>query len=347
VEVEKNTKTVMVGIYKKNKWTLAIILLAFVLEGCASFKEVSFERLYPPKVGIPEYVTRIGVINNADSTEPTQEVVESTAIPNVIGIVKNTLWTDLVTEGIAQNMADANNFEVITLDSIWKEKAKKFSTRKEFDDLIQLLGVDFILALNETKMTDTYSIQLLEDGSYRALIRGDLQNKIYLYFPDSQNPKQLNIQDTLYWDGYGATNEDAMNMLPSSNKILEDASFFAGESIAKYLVPHWGKVTRSLFYDDSPKMVDASIYAKKNQWEQARRIWQTLYESRSTGDSSNLIFNSENLLAAKAAYNMAVSYELFGDLVTANTWIDHAIDAAGGEKTDEANWFVEYKGMLK
>jgi len=337
----------MDGIYKKNKWALTIILLASMLEGCASFKEVSFERLYTAKVSIPENVTKIGVINNADNIEPTQEVVDLEAIPNVLGIVKNTLWTTIVTEGIAQNMADANQFQVITLDSAWKEKARKFSTQKEFDSLIDSLDVDFILALKESKMTDTYLMQRVDDGSFRALIRGDIQNNISLYFPNSSNPKQLIVQDTLYWDGYGSTKEEAVDRLPSSSNILEDASLFAGESVAKYLVPHWEKVIRPLFYDDAPLMVDASIYAKKNQWEQARKLWQRIYNKQMPEESNKLIFHPSRLLAAKAAYNMAVSYELFGNLDDAMIWIDRAIASAGGKKSAKAAWFLEYKEELK
>lgn len=334
-------------IHKKKNLALTIILLASILEGCASFKEVSFERLYPAKVSIPENVTKIGVINNAESTEPTQEVVETTKIPNVLGVTKNTLWTNIVTEGIAQNMADANQFEVITLDSIWKEKAQKFSTRKEFDELLDSLNVDFILSLKESKMTDTYYIQNLDDGSYRALIRGDIQNKIFLYFPNDSAPKQINVQDTLYWDAYGATSEDAVQILPSSNDILEDASLYTGETVAKYLVPHWEKVTRSLFYEDSPKMVDASIYAKKNKWEQARNIWQNIYTKQIAKASNKVVNPSTSILASKAAYNMAVSYELFGDLESARLWIDYAIETAGGKNNKTTAWLVEYKELLK
>lgn len=345
--VAKNTRTVMDGIYNKYQWTLTLILLAFMLEGCASFKEVSFERLYPAKVNLLEDVTRIAVINNAKTIKPEEEVVESVEIPNVVGIIRNTLWTNLVTEGIAQNMADANQFEVITLDSVWKNKAIKFTKREEFNELCNLLDVDLILILKESKITDTYYIQNINNESFRALIQGNIQNKICLYSPNNETNNSISIEDTLYWNGFGETKEDAIQTLPNSNYLLEDASLFAGEAIAKYLVPHWEKVTRNIFNEESPEMIDASIYAKKNQWEEARNVWQTIYSEGVTENAKIKPSSSKQILAAKAAYNIAISHELFGDLNLARLWIDKAINATGGKKSKTATWFVEYKDMLK
>lgn len=138
---------------------------------------------------------------------------------------------------------------------------------------------------------------------------------IKIYIPSRSKPMAVvSKTDSLYWD-----------ITPdlSDKRIVTDGTMDAMTTLVPYLIPHWGQVTRLYYTGGSVEMRDAVICLRENDWKEARRLWQQLYDNRKKGSAK-----------MKAAFNIALSFEMEGDIDQAIEWLGKAKQLVGSGSED-------------
>ncbi len=188
-------------------------------------------------------------------------------------------------------------------------------SQEEVRQLTSDLGVDFIIALENLQFKATKTIRYIRDFNCYL---GTMDVKAYpdskVYLPSRSKPMTtLHPNDSIFWEEFGGSvTETSAHMIPDATDVTE-ASEFAGTVPVKHLVPIWKTGKRYLYTGGSVQMRDAAIYVRENSWDNAFELWQQAYKGTKNAKKK-----------MKAAFNIAVYYEMKDSLAQAEEWADKA-----------------------
>lgn len=95
-------------------------------------------------------------------------------------------------------------------------------------------------------------------------------------------------------------------------QLLYKACYTSGVMTGEKMCPVWQDRTRTYFTRPGRDMKDAAGFVEKNRWYNATKLWNGIVES---GNRRN---------ASRAAYNIALAFEMNDDLEQAYSWILYA-----------------------
>ena len=281
---------------------LLIIFLAGLLTSCGSAVSVlSFDQLHPAEISIPSEIRHVGVVNNMvpRANEPSNDLI--------LGIFQGE--GTACSEALAANLADSKFFDqIIICDSALQSKVADYSVDPKLsaDKVNQLttdLGVDLLISL-EALWIETSKKQILYPGWEAPIpaLQATVKSLVRVYLPGRLQPLySITPTDSVYCDLAGAISE---------KNIVEEATKMVANKISNYLVPTWKPIDRVYYSGGSVEMRDAVICIQEGDWQAAQDCWKLLYDRLRKG-----------AMKARAAYNIALSFEMLGNVEEAMEWL--------------------------
>ena len=298
----------------KTKITVLLLVLC-LFSACTTLQTISFERLQAADVSYPDQVRTVGVINYAPQDEQERD--------SILG-----LWNGdgmVTVESLAREIAATDYFnQVVVCDSALRPVGmgnEEILPMSQADSLIQTLGVDMLFAVEqvriELKEGSLFHTELMVDvpavdGVITPLVRAYVSGRSAPLFSISKT-------DTICW---------VVSPELTFGQIMQEASDFAATLPVSYLLPHWKEMNRYYFDGGNMEMRDAGVYIREQNWEGAAALWQKLHDGR------------KGKVKMRAAYNLALNYELQGDYERAKEYLDTALSLAS-----EGSWehqLIEY-----
>lgn len=298
----------------KTKITVLLLVLC-LFPACTTLQTISFERLQAADVSYPDQVRTVGVINYAPQDEQERD--------SILG-----LWNGdgkVTVESLAREIAATDYFnQVVVCDSALRPVGmgnEEILPMSQADSLIQALGVDMLFAVEqvriELKEGSLFHTELMVDvpavdGVITPLVRAYVSGRNAPLFSISKT-------DTICW---------VVSPELTFGQIVQEASDFAATLPVSYLLPHWKEMNRYYFDGGNMEMRDAGVYIREQNWEGAAALWQKLHDGR------------KGKVKMRAAYNLALNYELQGDYERAKEYLDTALSLAS-----EGSWehqLIEY-----
>lgn len=298
----------------KTKITVLLLVLC-LFSACTTLQTISFERLQAADVSYPDQVRTVGVINYAPQDKQERD--------SILG-----LWNGdgmVTVESLAREIAATDYFnQVVVCDSALRPVGmgnEEILPMSQADSLIQALGVDMLFAVEqvriELKEGSLFHTELMVDvpavdGVITPLVRAYVSGRSAPLFSISKT-------DTICW---------VVSPELTFGQIVQEASDFAATLPVSYLLPHWKEMNRYYFDGGNMEMRDAGVYIREQNWEGAAALWQKLYDGR------------KGKVKMRAAYNLALNYELQGDYERAKEYLDTALSLAS-----EGSWehqLIEY-----
>ena len=298
------------------KTKITVLLLGLCLfSACTTLQTISFERLQAADVSYPDQVRTVGVINYAPQDKQERD--------SILG-----LWNGdgmVTVESLAWEIAATDYFnQVVVCDSALRPVGmgnEEILPMSQADSLIQALGVDMLFAVEqvriELKEGSLFHTELMVDvpavdGVITPLVRAYVSGRSAPLFSISKT-------DTICW---------VVSPELTFGQIMQEASDFAATLPVSYLLPHWKEMNRYYFDGGNMEMRDAGVYIREQNWEGAAALWQKLHDGR------------KGKVKMRAAYNLALNYELQGDYERAKEYLDTALSLAS-----EGSWehqLIEY-----
>jgi len=298
------------------KIKITVLLLGLCLfSACTTLQTISFERLQAADVSYPDQVRTVGVINYAPQDKQERD--------SILG-----LWNGdgmVTVESLAREIAATDYFnQVVVCDSALRPVGmgnEEILPMSQADSLIQALGVDMLFAVEqvriELKEGSLFHTELMMDvpavdGVITPLVRAYVSGRSAPLFSISKT-------DTICW---------VVSPELTFGQIIQEASDFAATLPVSYLLPHWKEMNRYYFDGGNMEMRDAGVYIREQNWEGAAALWQKLHDGR------------KGKVKMRAAYNLALNYELQGDYERAKEYLDTALSLAS-----EGSWehqLIEY-----
>ena len=264
-----------------------ILVFAVLLTGCRSASVLSFDVWRPAKVTFP-----------ADST------------------------TYRLAEYIALELSDAHYFPEITIfydDSITLPKSL-YPLLSENQLSIVRGGADntAVVSLDKTDMVVNMEDHTLLGSSGETVFVTDLSVattlNLRVYWPNKIEPSSEMVTDTLYWQSFGYTPDEAHSSLPLTAEFIQEAMRQISARVRELFIPHVDNVNRYIYTSTNPAMDDAYDFWQQKKYKEASYLWEYVYEEQ-----------KNETTRAMAAANLAVYNELFDNYKVAIEWVDKSL----------------------
>lgn len=317
----------------KNTYILYIfllIILSISLFSCkSSFVSIKIQTSTPAKIGIPDEIRSLTFLNrsiNSQYLNFNEDTLQNYFYRNKFQVSKiflDSLAADTTLKAMAALFYEAGRFDVVVpvernlkrqsqynivqepLDeSFVSEKCKEFGT----DGLLVLENLYFKIttdmlheSFNDPNFGVRYYYYASIDLKYDALLR--------IYKPGVIKPiQEIKLVDTISWDNSDEYQVRLFKYLPS----IKDAFISGGIKVAldfdSFLSPIWTTEKRGYFLIEN-KNDPGQKYMSENNYLEAYNYWIAKTEKKTNKSTRS-----------KAEYNIALFYELNGDIENALKW---------------------------
>lgn len=287
---------------------------------CTSLLYTTLDVLRPAKVAFATDANDLLIVNNsviqpAEYGHKTQIINE---LPKNISVKADSM-SIFCLGALTEDMEGKDFFTSVQLIPNTINTGKDFFSSVKLDDesvidLCRSKHANVILSLDKIKVTD----DLIEDydpgtSTYLTTLELKFETAWSIHYLNKPDVKTIQFSDTVFWESESYNRKKAMSDLPNRDDALVDGSLNVGHKAVNRFVPYWEKVDRYFFNPNIKLMRQAmdSVYVKK--WKSAIALWDKEFNQ-----------TTSVWIQAQAANNIAIGYEITGDLDKA---LEYAIRA--------------------
>ena len=315
---------------------ILFITTIIILSGCKSTTYLQIMR--PAAVTVPQNIKAIALVNRTVPEKKGLNIIEGVLTGEGIGQDREGVQKAM--DGLSQVLEESPRFTVKRTTEALKNNfiAGGFTNPIPWPvigNICRRYETDAVLALEifDSDFVTTHASKVVEkkdsDGNVRKVTEYNAEGvasvKIgYRLYDLSTHTitDQQEISQNHKWSASGNSVKDALAHLLERRIAVNNVSYQSGRAYAQRIAPSWFTASR-VFYKKSKKNPNLALGARQaavGNWEEAAETWK------------QVLNNADMKTAGKAAYNIALSYEVIGDLQSAKEWASDAYATYNNKK---------------
>ena len=299
-----------------------VAALGFLL--LSSMAWVRINLVKPAMYVFPDHIRNITIIDRSVPDESVRNKIEEALTGEMFK--QDVQAVRKVTDGMVDACAEFNLYQLEKTPERYKGGGSKsvFPVPLDWDEVSRLCEKyhsDAILAIEifDSDFLVANPAQILKQAAENALISGSGYNVngiavinfgIRLYDPATQKiVDEYQVSHRMNFDAGGYTVQDAVNHVLNKVEAINQTSYYAGRTYGERITPSYYSVVRE-FYNKPKKNNDLRAGVRKSEvadWNGAIESWTKA-------------LNAKRKIAGRAAFNIAVAWEVLGDLDKAKEW---------------------------
>ncbi|MBN2805345.1 MAG: hypothetical protein JXR22_01700 [Prolixibacteraceae bacterium] len=325
------------------KLYIATILLTLALSSPAQLKKFTVEVPVPPSFKISDSIQSFTLMNRSMTPEFSNIFDDSLQVAfyrknfDTNYIIIDSLVADTTLKVLGDLLYDSYRYDIVipvdrnlyrtesylkTPDPLDWETVNSICETYQTDALIVLENIATRVVTNYTRTKELidftyYNIHLASmDFYYRAHWR--------VYDPKVRQVVVdiLVNQDTLYWDNYDYSLVEVFRGLPSVKEAAIETGIKTALDFSQIIAPSWIPATR-YYYLTKNQSIDLSVQlAAEGKWNEALENWLPY------------AYLGSNVNQSKIMLNIALAYEMTGDLNSAIEWAKKSMQTFYREVTN-------------
>jgi len=321
---------------KKLSFFLFPVMMIF--SGCAGTRHIHFNAQVPALYSIPHHIKSLAIIDRSLPEDEDLNLLEG--ILTGEGVRQDKLATQIVIDGLNHSLQNSSRYQVVRTTEKMKgsgaggtfpepldwERVTELCEEYEADALVSLetFDSDFIV---------THGTKTGGEGGIRISARGvatvDCGFRLYDY-RNRDITDQYHFSHKELWESGGNAITAAVTTLINKNEAIKQASFQAGIVYGERITPSWIRIHREYFKKSkrNPYLAEGARMMEVNDWDRAIEALLTAVE---TGR-----FKTKG----RACHNLAVVYEILGDLEEAKRWASDAWGRYGIRKSRDYGYLL-------
>ncbi len=324
----------------RTKYIAIIILLC---SSCANhaYRNISIETAHNPSQVLPNNIKSIAIVDRATNEDfqvydkqKTQQYFFDKKF-NTDAVILDSLASDTTLKVLGQLIYESGYFDVvIPSDRYYPHQNKYYELPNPFnwsevEQICSDYNTDAVLAIERfyNKIFTSYSVHNDNYGTPYAVAsinsKYDIVAKVYNNVT-KEILEQITISDTIYWQKMGTSSKQIFIELPSIKECLIQTGIQAALDIDSKISPQWKKEKRIFFLLDKDEKNEYSKIldkASENDWDSLHNYWLKFENS------------SNKSAKSKAQFNIALSYEMLGDINKAIEWANYSIETKYMQQT--------------
>ncbi len=314
---------------------LTITLFAFVicLSAFAQLKKFNVEIPVQPKIRITDSIQSFTILNRSITPNHQNFIKDSLQVSfyrknfKVNELLLDSVAADTTIKVLGDLLFNSQRFDVVIPKDCTVKRTNPINVKNEpldweyVEEVCQTYNTDALIVLENLPMYTVTNFSVGQDYNYYPQKSYYASMDFYssahwrVYYPKD---KSIIIdisskQDTLYWDSYKLDLLEVFQTLPSVKEASIETGIYAAKKFSEKISTQWKEVSR-FYYVMKNTSIDQSIeYAANGEWEKALDNWK---QYTSTGNKKE---------QSKIMLNVALAYEMVGDLASAIEWTKKSI----------------------
>jgi hypothetical protein len=320
------------------KSALFVLPTLLILTGCGGSRHIYFNAQVPAPYSVPQRIQALAIIDRSIPENENLNILEG--ILTGEGIRQDKLATQIVIDGLNQSLQNSTRYHVIRTTEKMKGSGAGRSFPEPLDwekvtELCKKYDVDALVSL-ETYDSDwivTNGTKKKGEGGIQIFARGvaTVNCGFRLYDPEDRTiADQYHFSHQELWETGGGSIIAAVGALMNKNAAIQEASFAAGIVYGERITPSWIRIDRDYFRKSKgdPYLAEGARMMEVNDWDSAI---EALNEAVETGHPKT---------KGRAAHNLAVVYEILGNLDEAKRWASDAWGRYGNKKSRDYGYHL-------
>lgn len=322
-----------------------LILILALTSSCTSMLYTSIDVLRPAKVSFDKSAKNLLIINNtvmqpASYGHTNQLLGEKKKNTSINTDSLAIFCLSVVNEEFQKKeFFEKTYLHLPTINSNGSFLIAKTPVRDSILAFASTYNADAILSLDKMKVNDQVSEYYDENSAvYYALLEANYESTWSISYPKLNKSTSFSFKDTIYWEKESYQRKKSLGALPDRYSALIDGALHVGQTTIKKLVPWWDKEDRHFFMTNNKYIKQGmdSVYSKK--WKSAISIWE------------KGLPKAKSALKAKLLHNIAIAYEISGDMNTAMEYAEKSTSTyTQGNLIDYNHFFTinQHESQLK
>ena len=279
--------------------------------------------LRPAKVSFDANADNLLIVNNT-VVQPSH-LGHSTRLLN-----ENERTVDISTDSLSMLLVSALSEEIAKKDFFSNTDLiyESVNTSSDFDSANPLRSyqvanfsnqhqADVILSLNKLKVVDALEEYFLSDThSYFLALDAVYESHWSIQYPDRPQADTIVYRDTAHWEASAYSRRMLFADFPKRSDALMNGALYAGRKSVNRFIPRWEERERFFFDSENKLMKQGMDLVRARDWKGAVQLWEQALQT-STKDKK---------LKAHASNNLAVAYEITGNIEKALEYLSAAIE---------------------
>lgn len=326
---------------KRIKLLFVLCLVMIVLQ---SNVWVKLTLVQPAQITLPKHLKRLVIVDRTKQIESVENKLEQTLTGEFFEQDEQAVAK--LIEGTINLCSGFQRFELIRTGKSFVSDGTKntFPTPPKWDDIIQhcekhsadgimsieIFDTDFIVTNNpfEEEVKDKDG-NITKVTKYIATGVTVINVGIRIYDPlNRQIVDEFRVTERFNTDATGINVNDAVNGLLDKVEAINQTSYNVGYAFGKRISPYYYTVKR-VFYEKPKKseyLQEGVRKSKVADWEGAIHSWMKVLQSKKKQDVKAY---------GRASYNIAVAFEVLGDLDKAKKWAAKSYTEYEDKEADE------------
>lgn len=295
---------------------ISLAAAILLLSGCSASR-ISFNMLAPAPVYVPSEVKSVALINRTMPSNNDLNKLEG--ILTGEGKDQDRQTSTYVLEGLSQNLNNSSRYQYISTGEImigsgignllpaplpW-DLVSELCNKYEVDAIVSLEAYDsdFIVSGGVAPVNNRLGLATQSSTRVNCGFR--------MYYPsDMRIVDEFIFSHSVTSDNSSLPILQTVNAIARKNEEIRQASMAAGMVYGQRITPSWILASRDYFRKSksSPDLEEGARMMELNDWDNAIASLNRAVESGKTKDRG------------RAAHNLAVVYEILGDLQQAREW---------------------------
>ncbi|MFV0591143.1 MAG: DUF6340 family protein [Draconibacterium sp.] len=314
--------------FRKFIWFLPLLIL--MLASCSSTRYITIEIPHKAKQDLPERIQSLLLINR--TVDDSYSDLTADSLQNIFfkkNFDADTLILDLqaadtMLQALGKLLFESGRYDYVIPENRFVEHKKntflsETMPRNEVKDFCQMFNTDAVLSVDmfQTRVITNFDKDVYYDPGNDAFMElaGAQMAIVYealfrIYDPaEDQIVMREFLRDTLYWEDKAGSVRDLFNNFTTVKQGLTEAGIALALDFSGEISTVWDTERRPIFSDKDDRMTQAEKLTDNNDWTAAMVLWEGI-----TKDAKSKSTKS------KAAFNLAVGYELQGNIDDAIKW---------------------------
>ncbi len=299
-----------------------LVIVGFVLLSSMAWVKLTLVR--PALIALPEYIKSIAVIDRTLQDESAENKFEQTitgeffkqdeqAVRQTIeGIIDVCSEYNLYTVARTSERYIGDGTKTTFPSALNWQKVSELCDKHQVDAIlaIEIFDSDFLVTNPVNVVRQITEGKVIPGHGYHINGIAVINFGVRLYDPASKKIlDEYQVSHRINFGGSGSTALDVANQVLDKTEAINRTSYQSGRIYGERITPSYYTVTRE-FYNKPKRNNDLSSGVRNSEvadWNGAIESWTKA-------------LNSKRKIAGRAAFNIAVAYEVLGELEKAKEW---------------------------
>lgn len=307
-----------------------LAFIAFVLASCNSTKMITIELPQQGKQELPDRIQSLLLVNRTvdesyqDLTEDSLQNIFYRKGFNTDTVIYDLQSADTLLQALGNLLFESGRYDiVIPVNRFIEHRENAFLSESmkwdQVKELCSTYNTDAVLSVDmfKTRVVTRYereSFYHAGDNTFYEAVKARMavvyESLFRIYEPEEEKVLVREfLSDTIIWEDSGMSANELFGSFTTVKQALSEAGIALALDFTEKISTTWLRERRPILSDKNTLMQQAEALINQGDWPGAMELWKRVAEQE----------NSKSV-RSKAEFNLAVAYEISGDVDKAIEW---------------------------